>query len=813
MAHRDDDYQDLRKFDVEDIFESDDDDFELENPSSDDYGYASPEDIEKYSYVEETMNEKPEDDEEIEENTAENLKFDFKDEIEEDDYKEETEPEVLKKQPVMILEETGEEIPILSEKEQEEIESKKEEPPFNPDGTINENADPMLIIDDPDDKETAETEKEQVIKPNCEKFNNYLDKNLDESKTYDTCKNEEDKMTINEIVDHFRETVKYYYKRYTENDLVNYINDFINEDENRNLFKDMYVMNYCKYSIAIDFKNEVAKQSLWVITAGNFADEIEASKRNGDIETSVETTELQFDQNKIIEDKNVASTRAYQKAQEAKYAQYKLDRTIFNISEVDDENTSIFDDKRTIHRDFYESEFYQIHKEVMTSDRFADMNNITSTVTIDEATSFIPIIDYSTGIRVICIDTNDTDQYHLNPLIISKKVRFAYNVNPRDIKVRILYLDDVIHRPIAVTYALKKLIAFNRINPRYKIRLAHNYVIAYTTEARWIEMFEKGDIDTRSPENSTYYTSKPSNMCIGIVVLDKKSDKDKRSIRRNQISRDIGRYESVSTDDYNIQFVISGRVTRNDLRLRNPSIPREERYVEYTITQYNECNPVIITDGFQTLVACIIKEHKANYDPGTPYSISFEYDRDSLVSPSVIALLDTRNGLEPAYGQRTNGVDIDSMFTLPPSRLKMGGVQEFEYGRLDKRYFTPAAIQRKYDRSLWNSYDLTTRDGRIQFIRSRGFEEFFHNKPLLFDVMPYALNMLETGEVFRDIIKVSPTMLADKNSQDTEAILFKQAELNYKKSLGDTPYGKFKMFMVEALDTIIDMMANKNNAN
>ena len=53
-------------------------------------------------------------------------------------------------------------------------------------------------------------------------------------------------------------------------------------------------------------------------------------------------------------------------------------------------------------------------------------------------------------------------------------------------------------------------------------------------------------------------------------------------------------------------------------------------------------------------------------------------------------------------------------------------------------------------------------------------------------------------------------MLSDRNSADSEAILFKQAELNYKKSLGDSPNGKFKMFMIEAFNTIIDIMAEKN---
>lgn len=832
MARRPDD-DDMTRIDIDDIFESDESDFELENEKVDDIN-VSDEDLKRFLI---------EDDEDVDEEdavvveSAEQLSFgDVFSETEDPDGNDENEPEETTKTETPEVKET-EEVETVEETKTEEIvnettEVQEEIPhnkkPFNDDGTINEDFDePMLEINDeeetkPETSEIVETPKvekseskpdeteTEVIRPKTEEFEEVFDGAMDNSKSYSRCEDETDKRVVDGIVETFKDKVKSYYMKYHENDILNYIKDFIDSGENRRMFSDMYIMNYCKYSIAIDFKNEIAKQNLWVLTAGMFADEIEAAKHSGAIETTVETDDVQFDSSKIVEDKNVALVKAYKKTQQEKYAKYKLDRTIFNIVEGEDSNGSIFDDKRTLDRDFYESEFYSIHKEVMTSDKFADMSTVYSNVIINESSSYIPIIDYSSGVRVICIDTNDTDQYHLNPMIISKKVPFSYQINARNVKLRVLYLDDCKNRPMAVICSLKKLIGFDRIKSRYKIRLAHNYVIAYTTEARWIEMFEKGDPDTHSPENSTYFMSKPSNMCIGIMVLDKKTDRDKRSIRRNQIARDVGRYQPASADDYNIQFVISARISRNDLRLRNPSIPRENRYVEYVITQYNEANPVIISDGFQTLVSCIIKEHKANYDPGTPYSISYEYDRDGLVTPAVIKLLDERNGLEPAYGQRVNGFDIDSMFTLPPSRLKMGGVQDFEYGRLDKRYFTPSAIQRKYDRSLWSSYDLTTRDGRIQFIKSRGFDEFLHLRPLMFDVMPYALNMLESSDTFTEIIKVSPTMLADRNSQDSEAILFKQAELNYKKSLGDSTSGKMKLLLVEALDSIIDAIANKN---
>lgn len=804
-----------------DLFEMDDEDYDVDTSSIDE-NYEDDEEVEgeestlpyEFDASEEESNENDEqtfkDLIEGEEETTENLETSNFDPAEElmDEPKKEAEQEVKSVEeidPDLVnvmnkIEENNKTENISEESSSEE--EKIEETPVEEKVEDSEE----VIEDKVEEKEEVqETEEKEVEVHNSDEIK--IVENTNDTEIDIKCRQD--------LFNSFKEKVESYYKRYKEQDLVNYINDFIDKDDNRHFFSDTFIMQYCKYSLAINFQDPVALQNLWVLVAGMFADDIEEKKRNNIIESSV-VNEYSKDPDNvdIIEDDGIRSVKEFQRNQNEKYAQYKLDRTVFNISDsTDEENCSIFDDKRTLDKDFYESEFYKIHKEILTSDRSADMSKVFSMVVIDERSSYVPIIDYSTGVRLICIDTNDTDQYRLNPLIISRKVPFSFKgFNNRTIKTRILYLDDCVSRPVAVISSLKKLIGYKFYKDKYKIRLSRNYVIAYTTEPRWVDMFEKGDPDSHKPENSTYSMSKPSNMTIGVIVLDKKTENDRRAIRRNQIVRDVGQYEPPAADDYNIQFVLSARITKNDLRLRNPAIPRNERYVEYVITQYNECNPVIILDGLQIILSCIINEHKNTYSPGTPYSISLEYDRDGLISPAVVAMLDERDGLEPALNQRNNPNEIDAMYIMPPSRRKMEGVYDFECGRIDKRYFSPMSIQRKYDRSLWSNYDLATRDGRIQFIRSRGFEEFLHNKPIQFDVMPYALNMIESSETIRDIIKVSLTMLSDRNSADTEAILTKQAELNYKKSLGDTKAGKFHLMLLEAANFIIDTLAQKNNS-
>ena len=811
----DDEFEDIKSTfkpgDISDIFESDDSDYTIDS-TEDDYDDDDDDDYHDFDILEETTTindlinneDSDEENDESEKEIDDTPNFDSTEELVDEDSDDISDEEKW----LNSIKESKEDVSdnTSDDNSEESLEEKDESEDKTFSEIIAENDVSEEIVEDSTNTEPQEVDEES---DNTEKE---VDVDLNEAIINDSESTEREREVRQFLVDRFRQMLKHYYTTYKESDLVSYIEQYIDKDNNRDIFREKYIKTFTMFSSAIDFGNIEASQALWVVSAGQFADEIELQKSLGDINSEVIENSVVIDSSKVIEDENIRSTREYQRMQDEKMSKYKLDRTVFNITDSEDEeNCSIFADKRTLDKDFYESEFYSIHNEVMASDRFADMSKITSKITINEETSYIPIIDYSSGIRVICIDTNDTDQYRLNPLFISRKVPFRFQTNRRNpVKVRVLYSDDCKNRPMAVICSLKKLVGYEYIKPRYKIKLNRNYVIAYTTELRWVEMFEKGDPDSHKPESSPYYTSKPANMAIGVIVLDAKSEKDRRAIRRHQIERDIGRYEPASADNYNIEFVLSARIIRNDLKLRNPTLPKNERYVEYIITQYTEANPVIILDGLQVILACIIREHKANYSLGTPYAISLEYDRDSLMSPAVIAMLDERDGLEPAYGSRPNNVDIESQFILPPSRLKLSGVFDHEKGRLDKKFFNAAGIQRRYPRELWNNYDLTTRDGRIQFVRSRGFEEFFHIKPVMFDVMPYALNMIETSDMIQDITKVSIDMLADRNSTDSENILFKQNELNYRKSVQGTPYGKFQMFLVDALNYLIDDFGKKN---
>lgn len=620
----------------------------------------------------------------------------------------------------------------------------------------------------------------------------------------------------------FKTRVKNVLEKYSEKDLCKFLADAKNaktkdpDSVDMDMVKDIYTQERVKYAQFVNFKNPNAIHDLWMLVAyeyhnvvtlkdleehGNWVEPILRDDRTGSGISTPDQT--------LIEDPGILAMRTQKKENADKWSQYALDRTVFNISDdEEEENSSIFDDKRTLMKDFYESPFYGILKEVMQSDKMANMDRVKCKVTINEQTSYIPVIDFNTGIRVICIDTSDTDQYKLNAMLISRKNQFSYNIPKGSMKVRMLYSDNCIKCPVATIAALKKLVAYKFIKNRYKPTLNHNYVTAYTTEGRFIDMFERGDPDSKKAGSSTYASPKPSNMSIGVIVLDKKSDKDRKAIRRNQFRHDSGQdINDMSVENYDIQFILSARIIKNDLRLRDPTYPKNERYVEYTITQYTECNSVIVEDGFQTIVACIIKEHMRTYDPGINYAISFELDRDNLLTPSIIGMIDDHDGLEISQTRRAKSpFEYEYQFILPPSRLKMDGIYPIEKGRLDMRFFSPTSIMHTYqERSLWQNYDINTHQGRNEFIKSRGFEEFWIPARVVFDVMPYVCDIVETGDMFRNIQKVSVMALSDRNSADTDSILFKQRELEYIKSLGGQGnYGGFQKFLFTVLDYLID---------
>ena len=708
-------------------------------------------------------------------------------EIKDVGFEEDTESEIdaPTTEPIKIEEETIDTVPT-SEEIHEEVKEESKEEKFETEKL-------EKVIEEMDKQETEEEE------PNL---------SPEEKEYFST---EADGSLSDYMKKAFKKRVAEIQSEFTENALVNYLEGYSSK-EDRKLIQDQYCFEYSRYYKYVDFKNPNAKAALWILVAGEFAKLIEQKKFNGEIQPIVETSNVGDDPNNI-EDENITAIKEKRRKESVEQSKYGIDRCVWDIDDnIAEENTSIFDEQKDLFSEFKKTEFYGILTQVMESTRIADMSQIRCQVSIKESCGYYPIIDFSTGVRVICIDTEDSSQYNNHPLLFNRKLPFQFKVPKHGIKTRIIYSDICRECAIATVFALKKLIAFDYIKPRYKINIANNYVISYTTEQMYLDMFEKGDPDSKRPGSSTYYSPKPATNFVGVVVLDKKTEKDIKSVHRNQIYKDLNRMPDISVDNYDPQFILSARYIRNDLRLRNPTIPANQRFVEYIITQYSECNSVIVNDGIQVVCACIIKEHRLNYGQGTPYSISFEFDRDNLLTPAVVRMLDNRDGFELSMIKKCQPLECMQTFILPPSRRKMDGVLPSEKGRLDIRYFSPQGIQSRYreQRDLWSRYDLTTQQGRNEFIKSRGFEVFISPKYMTFDIMPECLMNIENGNVIRNIQKISITALSDRNSDDTINLLNKQKEMEYYKSLDQSELGTFQKFLINATNIMLDFLGQNN---
>ena len=731
-----------------------------------------------------------------------------------DDGMKAVEGESIPKETSESTEETSEEVEIKDVGFEEDTETEIDAPTTEPIKIEEKTIDTVPTseeIHEESKEEKYETEKlEKVIEEMDKQETKEEEPNLSpEEKEYFST--EADGSLSDYMKKAFKKRVAEIQSEFTENALVNYLEGYSSK-EDRKLIQDQYCFEYSRYYKYVDFKNPNAKAALWILVAGEFARLIEQKKFNGEIQPIVETSNVGNDPNNI-EDENITAIKEKRRKESIEQSKYGIDRCVWDIDDnIAEENTSIFDEQKDLFSEFKKTKFYGILTQVMESTRIADMSQIRCQVSIKESCGYYPIIDFSTGVRVICIDTEDSSQYNNHPLLFNRKLPFQFKVPKHGIKTRIIYSDICRECAIATVFALKKLIAFDYIKPRYKINIANNYVISYTTEQMYLDMFEKGDPDSKRPGSSTYYSPKPATNFVGVVVLDKKTEKDIKSVHRNQIYKDLNRMPDISVDNYDPQFILSARYIRNDLRLRNPTIPANQRFVEYIITQYSECNSVIVNDGIQVVCACIIKEHRLNYGQGTPYSISFEFDRDNLLTPAVVRMLDNRDGFELSMIKKCQPLECMQTFILPPSRRKMDGVLPSEKGRLDIRYFSPQGIQSRYreQRDLWSRYDLTTQQGRNEFIKSRGFEVFISPKYMTFDIMPECLMNIENGNVIRNIQKISITALSDRNSDDTINLLNKQKEMEYYKSLDQSELGTFQKFLINATNIMLDFLGQNN---
>lgn len=695
--------------------------------------------------------------------------------------------------------------------ESEEIDEKEEVSDDSNDESIISDEETLKEILDENIEEKSNNIQEEIDKSIEEQVNNLIEE-VEDKKEEKSNLESNFSFYYNYKAEIFNEEYKKSLEKYDINTILSYLRKDTKGlfDKNERI-KTMFNEQYMKFYYFTDFRNKLELSKLWIIVGSKYVDFYKFKVPNDSNEPRVKHDDNYPSNITVEEDEYFKELRDKKKRDKERYEKYKIDRTLFEISSDDDEGvTSIFTDVKSLEEEFFKSKFYKIIKQVMSSDRLVNMTKVKCKVIINEATAYIPVIDFSTGIRLICIDTNDPDQYKIQPFIISKKIQFTFRNETDSLRIRILYADECEQRPAATIHALRKLIGYKYFNQKHIITLSNNYTLGYTTERKFIEMFEKGDVDGDKPENSTYVGQKAYNRAIGIITLDRKPTKDRQSVRRLQMLRDTNPNfdeDAITSDDYDLYMILSAEYICNDRNLVNVALTQDQRYVQYVITQYTECNSVIIEDGLQVICAAIIKEHFENYGPAVKYSIEFEYDRDNLLTPGVLRLLDLGDGVELSQNKPSKFMNTDIRFCLPPSRLKLDGVFNFEKGRLDPRTFNSSeTIKARYPLELYKRYDLNSKEGVIEFVKSRGFESIVIPAPFTYDIMPYALASISSSDMYNSLQKISIAALG-RDSRDSERLLDEQRKLNYMKKLDGTKSGGFIKTFLSIFDAIF---ANNN---
>jgi hypothetical protein len=365
----------------------------------------------------------------------------------------------------------------------------------------------------------------------------------------------------------------------------------------------------------------------------------------------------------------------------------------------EDAQINEFVDEESLFANFWESEMGKCIKMV------ADITDATYSLKIDEETWELPLVDFNTGVRVMCIDVDDETQLKV-PTDLETSVKFGFDLpKGRFYKKVFLYSDSVKankYRFKATVKALVKIINCETFDPRRIVKLEDNYALFYIDSKPIIKEFEM--------HNSTYVSGKPMTQQLGLVAMRNTIEKQKKFT-----SKDILNYlqQSETFDLKNFNMYMIGSVRYIEM------VDQQSQAVEYLVTDYTELGASIILDGFEHLLGAIIKCHYNKY-PAFSYTITYEFDPSSMPSPSLETFYD-KNDFIPL------GSYPDDMGCY--MRKIQYRFNSEDNARQDSRMFTISTLSKRFAHEIQNSgFDIRYAQQRNKFIDQLGFTKCFQPK-------------------------------------------------------------------------------------
>jgi Zn finger protein HypA/HybF involved in hydrogenase expression len=341
----------------------------------------------------------------------------------------------------------------------------------------------------------------------------------------------------------------------------------------------------------------------------------------------------------------------------------------------------------------------------------SEKTQVSKRLILNESSFQLPIVDFSTGVRVMCLDVNDESQMK-SPLEIANTINFQWPLgDEKKYRRCYLYSDSVSLNNKkhfkATLKSLSKIVGRDTFDPRRIINIADNYMLFYVDDVKVIKDFEE--------ENSTYPMGKPHTNKVAIIAM--KYD----GINNKKITiKDIFEYYNKSGFDmkkYNLHMVASARY------ITAPKLA--QNHIEYFITEYTEMTSSIIMDGFEHILGAILKEHNEKY-PTVTYQINYEFDPSLMSSPSLEIYYDNGSFLQLGVGDET-------CYIRRPSYRR---TVEDSY-RQDMKYFTISTLSKRFSDEVRHSgYNITIESQRNRFIDSLGFIKVYQPKMKKFLISP-----------------------------------------------------------------------------
>lgn len=422
---------------------------------------------------------------------------------------------------------------------------------------------------------------------------------------------------------------------------------------------------------------------------------------------------------------------------------------------------------------YNKSPFRVVMDMVMKMDGYRAGNPI---ITIEKNSLFVPIIDFAdVGIRFVCIDTSDTKYWTFqeNPVKMVNRVPFPNGDFATNHSLNFLYSNECLTNPQQVAFSIFKLVNRHYFPENKIVRLSgRNYPIAYSIEKQAMIDFEH--------DHSIFSgigRAKNKNITLIAFVDDDNENRDYQ-IRRQMAERMSQKFrfdpnDYVNTyknllDNYQMCYILSAHyLVDKEYGMING---KEEAYIHYTITQYTENIYCIIEDGLPALISAIVKEHYREY-PNMSYSISFEFDRTALISPSVRKLLNSTQGifnLDPvSIGQTV--VDTNTNWVISESRFQRNSGLSYgvdDRARQDYRMFLAD------ERTLRNFLATKIRpDENLsnveKILSSVGYFKYPEPKAQVFELTTYALELIEKSPLFLYMFPIEISKLNQDNAFDS----------------------------------------------